>query len=217
MECVDQEGLRRLEELLEIDRRLYDYALHLFQERLKRALASGVDQYQRRLSESPRVAEQLVAFDGSVPGTGWHERERTDAGQWARWTAKVATIDMPLVQDSGVLLSFFVTAAITPTGLEDLKVSVNGVPIETRHYFQVSGLYANALFTGYVSREALMRRPGFTRIEFQTKETRRPFDIYPGSEDDRELGVMVRWVCAVPDKAADESRHMATRALSVAP
>lgn len=200
---VDERSLRELTELLEQDRRLYDMALPLFEKERERNVRVTAGAYERRLREAARMDAVHVGCDEPVPGFGWHEREPTTRGGWARWSgpATRSTVELPLQQERDMTLTFLLEAVITETGFEDLRVLVNGVELEARHYFLTEGRYENAVFRVRIPAEVLQRQSGYTSIEFLAKETRQPYD---STVDNRWLGIKINWLCATVIEAGLE-------------
>lgn len=194
-EYVDPDGLRQLREMQELDRELYAFGLELFHERLRKTEV-GLS-YGRRVASLPRAKEVHVDFAGPLDGTGWYERERLPDGSFARWTGpeRRASIDLPLQQDSDLIVTFLVVRGITESIVESLHVRVNGLGVATERFFNAVGVYERILYRCKVPTDVLQRNSEFTRLELEVKEAARPCDLELTNPDDRRLGVMVNWLC----------------------
>ncbi|MGI8809113.1 MAG: class I SAM-dependent methyltransferase [Acidimicrobiales bacterium] len=162
-----------------------DYAFTSMQLALRKDPAPGgadraepVGQWEPARRAAPLTGTHTVALDHpAFTGAGW---QAMSSGT-ARWTGpgRNGSLDVPVLVSPGTQVEVMVEAAADPTMLENLRVEVNGLPIECERLAQEGGtLVRGAVPASYASARS------FTRVSLRTPEP-------PVSSAG---GVAVRWV-----------------------
>jgi hypothetical protein len=192
---------RRLEHLLNLDEELYEFGRCLFLKALqaKSGEDRNRDRYRDRIRSEPALRSCKVAFDGPLHGFGWQEREILSDGTYARWTGpeRVSSLQVRVEGDSDFLLSVFVRRAIVAENIEGLRLRVNGWELIVERLFSSFGSYESILCTAKIPAEAI-RGAAIAEVEIEVPRVICPRDVEPGNADDRQLGIMVGWLCIAP-------------------
>lgn len=217
------ELLKELERLNSLDRPVYEHGCRLFNERYERmqrellehyggrvhahlklplnieTLVPLLDRHYQRCFKERNVKRRSIrlGFDRKMPGTNWYGVEWHPVHQAFRWSGpgRCAHLDFALKGKGPFWLRFELVHALTPETLENLVVSVNGVPqkvtLDTtekhiKHY------------KAYVDQDVLARQPDCVRVSFEVEKPIRPMDVIKGNQDERHLGVAIRAVSWEP-------------------
>ena len=181
----DPDTLRQLREITALDAELYHFGLKLFE----RQMAA----MQQRLSipQSPRdlPSAAVFAFDGPIPGYGWHLLEKSPHGDFC-WSDDEPWLEFPLAGRGLLSMRVCVLALIPPNQINELELFVNGhrVNVECREDSPGWAL------SGSVNLPSAEQEAGRVRLEFRLPRLIRPCDVNPASCDTRKLGVAVHRV-----------------------
>lgn len=125
----------------------------------------------------------ILGFDQAVNGFGWEIPSEDSTQLWM--TSKIATIRTWLTAEQDLPIQFRVTMTLAPDALENLKLTVNGDPVELTYETRSDGYY----FTGIIPQSALMRDPDTTILMFFVDRLMAPADIGLGT-DERHLALL---------------------------
>lgn len=135
------------------------------------------EQNIRRLENCPPLDRLDYTFDLPLEGDGWHSRETNGTLFW-RFTgpASVATLYFPRIRMPERTIRFSVFHAVTPAHLEQLRVTYNGVGLNSseRRFDRVT----------FRVPDSAIQAGKYTVIELATPPAAKPVE-----GDDRLLGV----------------------------
>jgi hypothetical protein len=178
---LDEDDIQILREHNTIDLQLYEFAKKLiswrdFGEAMRQLVRDGI-------YHVPPESFEIQMAD-LIPGSGWYAPEHDDRGGVWRWTGpnRHFTIEVPLREDASYrfVLTF---NDKRPSGLEDLAVEVNDVPI-VFELWPESDRYRCEFI---IDQALLARSTGFCRIRIDAGAP-----VRPGDNDLRLLGLLVR-------------------------
>lgn len=187
----------------ELDRRLYDAACKIFDERLAYSRSHESSRLRKRFLVSrgslPPQESFATSFADPVFGENWYQREDDGGFAYYRWTGPglVSTLYVSLVPRPDYYLIVVVMADMGQ--LRELEMAANGVPLSHDFVLLERSRY---VFKAHIPYEAFERDPDCLKITLAVPETVRPSDIDPSSPDDRRLGILVDWVSI--SQAADD-------------
>ena len=131
-----------------------------------------------------------MTFDQKMTGAQWHRRELLEEdGSFFRWTGPepVSTIDL-WVKPSDCQLQFRVINALSSEDLDQLKINVNGKPIEW--YSDDEGVVR--VIAANVPKSHI-KPNGLARGELTLPRTQSHKEAF-GSDDERLVGLAVHWL-----------------------
>lgn len=150
-----------------------------------------VDVYEVRIATPRRVT---VDFDHVAPGRGWYDPEETPGGVSIAWTKETqATLDLFLLAETDVRVTFRVIQGATPDILDSLSLAVDGEPVALSRRRDEAGA---AIFEGVIPRAAAARHSPMIRLDLRTDQIARV--PVGGSGGARRLGVAFDWVRIEP-------------------
>jgi hypothetical protein len=174
---------------------LYQHAETLFQRRLDamRQDLLHLDYAQRY--HAVKTDHLHLDMNGILPGTGWHPPDPDHPN--LRWTGPTneATLDLPLIRDTPMRLSFNILDVLAQDILDSFHVTVNGRPLELISQPRQAG---GLVVSGEMTPDTLASPSPFTRISFHVNRTIRPSSILPDNLDDRPLGVALSAIEVTP-------------------
>jgi hypothetical protein len=209
----------------QLDLQLYAYARQLFQERYEHMqydllarygqpvhaqLALPLPQtilmdllaqhYQWRHRQRTNPARSITyCFDQAMPGRGWHLPEQhPDFGPY-RWSGphRCSILDFVLSDETDLRITFSVIAAVSQEVLASLSLIVNEQPIGLAMKRADDGSFN---FSGIIPKAVISRRP-VSRVVFEVAKTIAPSQLDPAHDDDRPLGIAIRWLKINPLEA----------------
>lgn len=130
-------------------------------------------------------------------GRQWHKREKFYTFGIARWTGPgpIANLDLPLAAESNLKISFEVVLSLHDENLDNLKLSVGDHPVVLTRSVTPTGA---RLYVGILPQEYLAEGRGLVRLSFQVDKPLRANELNPASDDDRVMGVVIKWVKVEP-------------------
>ncbi len=198
-DLVNERDKQRLSALLSLDEELYQSAKELFFDALSENRRSGCNYYRDRLGSEPPVATRLVTFDQALHGSGWHQRELLADGRHGRWTGpgRISSLQLRLCSDRDLLISMFISRAIVPENVKELRMRLNGCELPIRFFPSANESCDSVLCTAEAQRSVLARDE-VAILEIEVARVCRPSDLDEKSTDERPLGIMVSWLCITP-------------------
>jgi len=187
----------------ELDRRLYDAACKIFDERLVYSRSHESSSMRKRFLLSrgslPPQEYYTRSFADPVFGENWYQRENDGAFSYYRWTGPghVSSLYMSLVPRPDYYLVVVVMADMGQLG--DLEMAANGIPLSHDFVLLEGNKY---VLKAHIPYEAFEGDPDCLKVTFSVPETVSPSDIDPSSTDPRSLGILVDWVSV--SQAADD-------------
>ena len=201
---ISEKAHRRIEILNAWDIKLYRYATQVFEQRYQDMLhdlesfrshpsQSKEDLLDKQYQQNHAYPEQTqcqMTFDQKMTGAQWHRRELLEEdGSFFRWTGPepVSTIDL-WVKPSDCQLQFRVINALSSEDLDQLKINVNGKPIEW--YSDDEGVVR--VIAANVPKSHI-KPNGLARVELTLPRTQSHKEAF-GSDDERLVGLAVHWL-----------------------
>jgi len=125
-------------------------------------------------------------IDGQLGGFEWHPPEQHDQIGSVRWSgpSRMSSLEFPVLRDRDLTMRLHVPWHFQRDLSQDLKLAVDGEPVEWR-------IDGGSLITAALPAKAGGCQP--LRITLQIRRTQRPADL-GNSEDRRWLGIAVNWV-----------------------
>ncbi len=191
-------AVEQVRRLTALDYRLYERAGALFEQRVA---ALGPDLVSRAYSDAmatrPRVSSVRYGFDRALTGDGWYPRSERRDGPVNRWTgpANTAFIDLPLEAGRDLRIAFHV-GAYDPEQVRSARLFVNNEEVPLSRWQVRYGSDNEAICRGVLTRTALARGNGYSRLRFETCRPVRPCDVDPRhyAGDQRSLALHFRWI-----------------------
>ena len=185
---VDNRVRARLEELAELDMRLYQRALEIFRQRGNRPGRSLPD-FKPFASSNPGVAPQRCitcrADDGFIGG-GWYPRDVGDKGSWV-WNglADESWIEMFVDVDNDLELSIELKYCLDWEIARNTGIKVAGVTLPTKFHRELRGGRLSARIPKSLTGDG----PRVIRITVPIHRTVRPSDTSGNRQDTRTLAL----------------------------
>ena len=213
---LSSEVVNLITDMNRLDMELYKYANELFTERyalmvadlnnrypVVRSSIPGADEtsllhdqleqhYEQCYRENPAIvrAYSFKKALGSFPvGEGWWQWE--DHGKYGhRWTGPgtVSTLDIPLLTDRPLFVSFRIIDSITPDVLKGLHLKVNGCPVESTLGTDPDGFI---IIRALLTLDVLKGDKPFVHIDLIVNRTVSAKEIDPTLRSDRKLGIAI--------------------------
>lgn len=165
--------LELLEEVTELDRKLYARAQQLFEARYREMVNSLLEQRQQNLEEIWQAppGDVVVDFSSPLQGTGWHQREIVPGKGLLRWTGPGTVSDLDVLLDAGkdYQLTIHIEGWANEEILRSLALSVNGETVQMR-LKPVPG-ENGVLCNGMIKRRMLKTEQPYTRLVLRTSST----------------------------------------------
>jgi hypothetical protein len=130
-------------------------------------------------------------------GRQWHKREKFKTFGIARWTGpgSISTLDLPLAAESDLKISFEVVLALRENNLDTVKLFIEDHQLDLTC---TSTPTSTRLYEAILPRECLEKGQGLARLFFHIDGPARANELNPDSEDDRILGVVIKWIKVEP-------------------
>ncbi len=228
--ALPPKALQKISDATQLDKKLYEYGLELFEERYSKMVEDLKAKYfepsfenlpfreimykmlekhfEEKINESkiPLVNSIDYDFSQKILGSGWYWREileeTSDAFRWSG-PDTVSTIDFPLNKENDLAIQFRVMRTIIPQVLKSLKLQVNGHPIEIKKLEEKSG---SAVFEGFIPKSALMNKKHFVQLSFEVDRTINPHEMNSLDPTDRALGIAIDRIKILPSKEYDQRK-----------
>jgi hypothetical protein len=230
VQALPEEALALLNECNEMDTELYAYAEKVFSQRVQEMIQSlkvyarAGEEVPEEWQENPTLIQTLldrhyaecyhkaapeptetvwVDFGNAIQGTGWHHREQVSSdNSLFRWTGPgtISTLDVNVVRDRPLCLTFRVINAIHTDVLDSLQVLVNGNLTELE-VLDGAGSTVRTYRTT-IPQTWLNPADSFVRLAFQVEKTLSPHSQESWNPDRRKLGVAIHWVDLRPMDAS---------------
>lgn len=172
------ELLQALNDLNRMDQVLYQEATSLFEEAQK---ASIQDKF-------PIPDAASYTPEQSILGEGWQIRER-EHGEWVCWSGPEpkSWLELSTPIQSAATMNIHLRQVIHPDVLQRLKISINGEVLSHTVLSVEEKLGLKISIPGKMMRCA----QGRLRLGIDTGVTYCPGDLFPGSPDQRKLGLLL--------------------------
>ena len=182
---LDRRTRDALAELTAVDRALHEFAVGLYERRLREWRAAGSPP-EPTLDWDPPPSARDFSFDQAVHGCGWQPREAV-GGRWICWIGaeRQAWIDLTVEAEGDHRLRCEVAHVLKPAILRGVRLRLDGTPVELTAHLDEGTVELRARVPGTL----IGRSPRTVRLLFSLDETARPVDINPASADRRQLGV----------------------------
>ena len=163
------EELEAIEEIILLDRQLYQYASNLFEERYNAMMQNLIEEnyiWNYKVHQ-PRANRTVIYFADRIDGAGWHPPQNYGENIKFRFMGpqKSAHIDVRIPIERAMKLEIQVLDTHDPV-VDTLKIRVNDIdlPMNRKHDNQFYVFYKRIPIT------MLKENPNFTRIEFLVDE-----------------------------------------------
>lgn len=201
---ISEKAHRRIEILNAWDIKLYKHASKVFEQRYKEMLhdlesfrshpsqnkEDLLDKQYQQNQKYPSSPNCELTFDNKMTGTQWHRRELlTEDDSFFRWTGPeaVSTIDL-WVKPSDCQLQLRVINALSAGDLDQMKISINGKPLEWHSDDEgVVRVIAADVPKSHI------KPNGLARVEISVAQTLSHQEAFQ-SDDERLVGVAVHWL-----------------------
>jgi len=213
-DSLPKDIIKKITEFTKNDSELYKFAEDLFQSRFNSMINELKERYFEPKFANLTFKEMIFAllekhfengpspepvssidFDFKQPlsGTGWHAREFLPDGTAFRWTGPITNsyIDFPLDFNCDLKIQFCVLNTIDPLILNNLRLEVNGIPVEIILKQNQDG---KKIYQGVAKAEKTQNKLNFLRLEFQVIKTISPNSIDQKSNDHRKIGIALEWI-----------------------
>jgi hypothetical protein len=145
----------------------------------------------------PAVSSLNYNAEQPLNGRQWHKREKFYTFGIARWTGPgpVASLDLPLAAESDLKISFEVVLSLHDENLDNVELSIGDYPVVVTRRLTPTG---TRLYEGVLTQEHLAEGQGLVRLSFQVGKPLRANELNPASDDDRVMGVVIKWIKVEP-------------------
>lgn len=153
--------------------------------------------YYRFTRRHPAVSSLDYNAEQPLNGRQWQKRERFKTFGVARWTGPgaVSVLDLPLSAESNLKISFEVVLALEEEALDTIELTVGDHPVFLFRHLSPTG---TRIYEGILPQERLAESKGLVRLSFQVNKPSAANELNPDSEDDRTLGVVIKWIKVEP-------------------
>lgn len=212
LENLPKETCEKISQAMEIDTKLYNYGVKLFNERFSEMIISLKEKYYEERyknlpfkemiydmlekhyfftnygKEIPFHSEINFSFDQAMIGTGWHKKDVISKNIFFRWTGSVntSTIYFLLNKNDDLKIRITILFAITQDVLDSLILEVNDVVLKLETISDSNKI----ILEGIIPKSTLQKNEkNMTEFAFKVNQTISPASINPQSDDTRLLGI----------------------------
>jgi hypothetical protein len=192
---ISQSALDRVADLNWADVEIYKFALDLYQNQYEQVMKEKEIQGEPELQDNERLDSLSFDFRRMDPGSGWRVGESHPDHGVIRWSgpSMMSTIHLPLTRNQPLRMKFRTINNYSMDILNSLKVSVNGINIPIKR--KSVGKKFQFIFEGTISKQALEKTNGKSKLVFEVNRTNNPSGIKT-----KILALFTRLLGRLPDQ-----------------